>query len=83
MLRSIAILNIRARTKPVMRALFCFSLGSLFDTIDMNMILSIPSTISRKVSVSNATQLSGLRKISMFYWILLKRDQLKEHHQKQ
>ena len=46
------ILKIIARAKPAKRIDFCFSSGSLLVIIEINIILSIPKTISNKVSVS-------------------------------
>jgi hypothetical protein len=51
---------ISAKANPVFLARFCFSFGSLSEMIEINTILSIPKTISNMVSVSNATQVSGL-----------------------
>lgn len=67
-----AILNISAKASPSVRVLPCLSSGSLFVTIDMNIILSIPSTISSKVIVASANQASIEKNISMLYYLNLR-----------
>jgi hypothetical protein len=49
-----------ASPSPSRRALGCCALASLPTRMEMKMMLSIPSTISKTVRVSSATQLSGL-----------------------
>ncbi len=49
-----------ASERPSNRARLRCSGGSLSDRIEMKITLSIPSTISNAVSVSNATHTSGL-----------------------
>jgi hypothetical protein len=68
-----AILKTIANPKPIFLALG-WSLGlSLEDTIEINTILSIPKTISKNVSVSNATHASveakTLRKSILIFWV--------------
>ena len=54
--------KIIARISPIFRALACSSRGNRLAAIVINMMLSMPKTISKKVSVSKATQISGLAK---------------------
>src|SRR5260221_10741150 len=54
-----------AKKRPVLRALGRSSSGSLLETIEMKMMLSMPSTISKKQSVSNASHVSALRNNSI------------------
>jgi hypothetical protein len=49
-----------ANAKPSWRAFFCLLAGSLDAMIEINMMLSIPRTISKKVNVINDIQISGL-----------------------
>src|SRR6056297_1997836 len=49
-----------ARIRPMRRASGCCSSGSLFERIEMKTMLSIPRTISRRVSVPSAIQASGV-----------------------
>jgi hypothetical protein len=56
--------KISARVKPILRARPCWSWGSLPATIEIKMMLSMPSTISIKVSVRRLIQVSTLKKIS-------------------
>ena len=59
------ILTIMANASPVLRALWRNSSGSLFETMEIKMMLSMPSTISRKQSVRRASQASAFRNISI------------------
>jgi hypothetical protein len=62
-----AILMNMARNIPIFVALFRFSGGNFPVTIDIKMMLSIPSIISRKVNVNKAIQASGFKNTSMFF----------------
>src|SRR5690606_27532173 len=48
-----------AKANPTRRAFFCCSSGSLLLCIEMNTMLSMPRTMSRRVSVKKAIQLCG------------------------
>jgi hypothetical protein len=48
-----------ASSKPTWRALFCWFFANLEERMEIKMILSIPSTISSKVSVMRAAQSEG------------------------
>ena len=48
-----------ASIRPIVRARFAWSAGSLPDRIEMNTMLSMPRTISSAVRVSRAIQISG------------------------
>ena len=48
-----------ASASPIVRAFFCWLSGSLPERIEMKTTLSMPSTISRIVSVRRATRASG------------------------
>jgi hypothetical protein len=48
-----------ARNRPSRRANSCFSRGSLSTRMEMKMMLSMPRTSSRAVSVKKAIQISG------------------------
>jgi hypothetical protein len=56
------ILKIIARIIPINLALGCSSRDNLLEAIVMNIILSIPRTISKKVSVNKLIQTAGLEK---------------------
>src|SRR5215210_7286789 len=56
---------------PRRRASCCLSSGSLSTRIEMKMMLSIPSTISRANNVRKAIHISGLSNISIRYTFLL------------
>jgi hypothetical protein len=58
-----------ASIKPIFRVFALYSMGSLFETIEMKMILSMPNTTSKKVSVNSAIQASAVRKISRFIMV--------------
>jgi hypothetical protein len=60
-----AILNKSAAASPIVLTLACFSSGNLLETIEIKIILSIPSTISKKVKVANAIHASTDKKISI------------------
>jgi hypothetical protein len=47
---------------PINLALGCSSMDNLLEAIVMKIILSIPRTISRKVSVNKLIQTAGLEK---------------------
>ncbi len=49
-----------AASRPMVRARPCCSLGSFPASTEMKMMLSTPRTTSSAVSVSSATQISGL-----------------------
>ena len=51
-----------ASIRPIFLALGWSLAGSLFDAIEIKMMLSIPSTISRNVSVNRLIQTSALAK---------------------
>ena len=53
-----------ASSKPMFTAFFCCSFGNLLDAIEIKIILSTPSTISKNVKVNNAIHASGLEKTS-------------------
>lgn len=53
------ILIINANDKPILRVRFWFSKGSRSVMIEIKMMLSIPSTISKKVSVTSEIYVSG------------------------
>jgi hypothetical protein len=57
--------NTIAIRSPAFRITRCLLSGNLFVTSEMKIILSMPSTISKKVRVNNAIQLSGLKNISI------------------
>ena len=57
-LKSKRIRVIIAKANPTNVAFFCCILGNLFADIEINIILSIPKIISKKVSVNSATQVS-------------------------
>jgi hypothetical protein len=59
------ILTSMARISPMLRVLALCSTGSLLDTIEMKMMLSMPRTTSKKVRVSKASHASAVKKISM------------------
>src|SRR5690606_11375655 len=65
--KSMAILINIAKKSPIRVALLRFSSGSFAVTIDMKMMLSIPSTTSRKVRVAKAAHVSGLVKNSIVF----------------
>ena len=65
MARSSSRRNTRARVSPRRRARGCFSGSSLFETIEMKMMLSMPRMISRKVRVTQAINSSGVRNSAM------------------
>ena len=48
-----------ARSRPTRRAPFCWRAGSFPARIEMKMMLSIPSTISRAVNVRKPIQTPG------------------------
>lgn len=48
-----------ARASPTNLACFCFSFGSLPESMEIKIMLSIPSTISRIVIVSSAIKACG------------------------
>jgi hypothetical protein len=52
-------LNNIANTNPMFLVSLCFSAGSLSVTMEIKIILSMPRTISRNVSVRRAIQFSG------------------------
>jgi hypothetical protein len=54
--------NIIASKSPMVLAFFCLSGESLSEIIDIKIILSTPSTISRKVRVSKLNQTAGSEK---------------------
>jgi hypothetical protein len=58
-------LVIIARPRPHCLAFFCMFLGSLEERMEIKMMLSIPSTISRRVKVISEIQASGLLKSSI------------------
>ena len=51
-----------AKNKPICVAFFLFSSGNLPVTIEINIILSIPKIISKKVNVKSAIHASGFKK---------------------
>lgn len=53
-----------ASNKPKLVAFRWSFAGNLFADIEINTILSMPNTISKKVRVNRATQASGLVRIS-------------------
>jgi hypothetical protein len=59
------ILKKRASINPSLLAFACCSTGNLLETIEIKMMLSTPRTISKKVKVSNAIQVSDCMKISI------------------
>ena len=48
-----------AAIRPNCRALCCWDSGSLFARIEINTMLSMPRTISRRVSVNRLIQIAG------------------------
>jgi hypothetical protein len=54
-----------AATRPTCRAERCCDPGSLLDRIEMKMMLSTPSTISRNVSVPSAIKPEEVKNASM------------------
>jgi hypothetical protein len=56
------ILKTIASNMPINLALGCSSIDNLLEAIVMKIILSIPRTISRKVSVNKLIQTAGLEK---------------------
>jgi hypothetical protein len=48
-----------AIARPMVRAFFCCSIGSLPDRMEMKMTLSMPRTISRTVNVNRAIHACG------------------------
>ena len=59
------ILTIMANASPVLRACRRNSSGSLLETMEIKITLSMPSTISRKQRVRRASQASAFRNISI------------------
>lgn len=57
--------TIMASAKPMLRVFARCSMGSLLETMEMKMMLSMPSTTSKKVSVTRASHASAVKKISM------------------
>lgn len=60
-----ATLNNMAKSRPIFLAFFCWLSGSLLERIDIKMMLSTPSTISRKARVSRLIQIPGSAKFGM------------------
>ena len=70
------ILSTIAKSSPIFVALFCSPTGNLLEVIEIKMILSTPSTISRNVSVKRLNHTVVLAKSGMeiklnniLYWI--------------
>ena len=59
-----------AMSKPKLLALFCWFFGSLSDTKEMKMILSIPKIISIKVKVTIEIHASGEVKVAKNSFII-------------